>query len=262
MSPSPLTPGYAGATRPRARTPTRDTTAVNGNNSPYAHEPYPSTTNAPLLYAPRLSSQTQPQYSLSYSYSAVDGEREGEDSDELGYMPMLPNPFGRTSPPLPPVLSLAPTHSAQLQGRGVSTIITDSFDPAPSPAPPPKPNANPVFYTSESTTSPTTLVFSDPTTSPTSHSNALSNSRPVAHSATLPTPRAHSRPHNITIPSRSHTDELPTPPSPSQWLSRSPTRGTSTLLGDMVGYQKQLEADAYAERAEGSAPPRYSVERP
>lgn len=61
-------------------------------------------------------------------------------------------------------------------------------------------------------------------------------------------------------------------PSPSQWLSRSPagSRRTSTLLEDMVVYQKRLEAEMDEPKettgAAGSTsrdpPPKYSVEEP
>lgn len=77
---------------------------------------------------------------------------------------------------------------------------------------------------------------------------------------------------SLTATANGTQQRLPDPPpSPSQWLSRSPgpSRRTSTLLEDMVVYQKGLEAEsekAGNKGASGSSPreppPRYSVEEP
>jgi hypothetical protein len=228
------------------------------------------TSSAPLLLGP--SSRRQPRQ--SQRRTQVEGDAEASEPRARSYVPtfvpVLPNPFNAEETDARPRTQRA---------RAAIQIQTETRTPQQLPrSPEEERRSDDGPYSPSFMSSPTTahlhrsLTFTSARTDGLAASLSSFPSSPTStHSAS--TIQNSSRATSSMVPltlsfanDRDHYQYEPSPPpSPSQWLSRSPGGSTRTMLEGMVEYQKQLEADAHDATGGGSKPdppPKYSAEEP
>ncbi|KIM78913.1 hypothetical protein PILCRDRAFT_90432 [Piloderma croceum F 1598] len=251
----------------------------------------------PLLGRAASGGQDSRRHSNSRRRSElVDDDADADADDELstgdgrGYVPtfapFLPNPF-RTSEDasnqqtLPAIQTQAPPRaSGERRRSGEDGTYSPSFMSSPATA---HLRHSLIFSSTAADTLASTLTAtpSASPSSPTSASAATLTPAPSPRSSFAPRAAAATEVPLTLAPPGKHSLE-PAPPSPSQWLSRTPSSpvgsrsragsaaglgsgGTSpTLLDGMIVHQKQLEAEHRAACGESASdpPPKYSVEAP
>lgn len=196
--------------------------------------------------------------SRSYLISGTDHVR----LDDFG---SLPNPFDSESdhPHIDGMRTLPPTSNQRYLEALATTEYTGdihrSYPQAQAVARARTPPTAPNHRNSEE--QPTAEWTYDDTFSP----NSLLVSPPSVH-------RSLTFSSALTATANGPLVSIPEPPpSPSEWISRSPagSRRTSTLYEDLKVYQKGLEADAKCNKAENAGesssqepPPKYIAEEP
>lgn len=217
--------------------PPSDSASYTGSMTPRPSTVNPSSSSAALMGRNRSSqSQTQMQSHLDDELVRSQTEPSMRTTSYVPtFVPDLPNPFQSDEVPH------AQTR-AQARAQTLPTIRTqrESEDSQNSYRRAPDGQTILSYPDSSFMTSPTTV------SSPHVH-RSLTFSSSFAATANGPLQR---------IPDP--------PPSPSQWISRSPggSRRTSTVLEGMVAHQKGLEAEMDDSKQVSGPPPRYSVEEP